>query len=102
MAAAATPVIGMASAQSGAILDNTKVSGNATVFEGSTLQSNGYSRVHLNNGSRLDLAAGSKAQVFANRVTLEQGMGEVQSSTGFEIYARTLTIQPSSSTSIAR
>jgi hypothetical protein len=100
--AAATPVIGMASAQSGAMLDNTKVSGNATVFEGSTLQSSGYSRVHLSNGSRLDLAAGSKAQVFANHVSLEQGMSEVQSPTGFEINTRTLKIQPTSSTSIAR
>jgi hypothetical protein len=102
MVAAATPVIGMASAQSGALLDDAKVSGNATIFEGSTLQSSGYSRVHLNNGSRLDLAAGSKAQVFANRATLEQGMTEVQSSTGFEIDARTLKIQPSNSSSIAR
>src|SRR6266481_1634084 len=101
LAGAAASVIGMASAQSGALLDNAKVSGNATVFEGSTLQSSGYSRVHLNNGSRLDLAAGSKAQVFANRVSLEQGMSEVQSSTGFEIEARTLKIQPSNSTSIA-
>src|SRR5437764_941097 len=102
VAAAATPVIGMASAQSGALLDNIKVSGNATVFEGSTLQSSGYSRVHLSNGSRLDLAAGSKAQVFANHISLEQGMSEVQSSTGFEIDARTLKIQPTSATSVAR
>lgn len=102
VAAAATPVIGMASAQNGATLDDAKVSGNATVFEGSTLQSSGYSRVHLNNGSRLDLAAGSKAQVFANSITLEKGMSEVQSSTGFEIDARTLKIQPSNSSAIAR
>ena len=102
MATAATPVIGMASAQSGATLDNNKVSGNTTVFEGSTLLSSGYSRVHLNNGARLDLAAGSKAQLFANHVSLEAGMSEVQSSTGFEIDARTLKIQPTSSTSIAR
>jgi len=102
LATAATPVIGMASAQSGALLDNAKVSGNATIFEGSTLQSTGYSRIHLSNGSRLDLAAGSKAQVFANRVSLEQGSSEVQSSTGFEIDARTLRIQPSEANSIAR
>jgi len=102
LAAAASSVIGMASAQSGALLDNAKVSGNATVFEGSRLQSSGYSRVHLSNGSRLDLAAGSTAQVFANRVSLEQGMSEVQSSTGFTIEARSLKIQPTSSNSIAR
>lgn len=102
LAGAAATVIGMASAQSGALLDSAKVSGNATVFEGSTLQSNGYSRVHLNNGSRLDLAAGSKAQLFSNRVALEQGMTEVQSATGFAVETRTLKIQPSTSDSIAR
>lgn len=102
LASAAAPVIGMASAQSGAVLDNAKVSGNATIFEGSTLQSSGYSRIHLNNGSRVDLAAGSKAQVFANRVALEQGMSEVQSASGFEIDAKTLRIQPSNANSVAR
>ncbi len=102
LVSAAAPAIGMASAQSGATLDNAKVSGNATIFEGSTLQSSGYSRIHLNNGSRLDLAAGSTAQVFANRVSLQQGMSEVQSSTGFEIDARSLRIQPSAANSIAR
>lgn len=102
LATAATAVIGMASAQSGAMLDNAKVSGNATIFEGSTLQSTGYSRIHLSNGSRLDLAAGSTAQVFANRVSLVQGSSEVQSSTGFEIDARTLRIQPSEANSVAR
>jgi hypothetical protein len=102
LVSAAAPAIGMASAQSGATLDNAKVSGNATILEGSSFQSTGYSRIHLNNGSRLDLAAGSSAKVFANRVSLEQGMSEVQSSTGFEIDARTLRIQPSAANSVAR
>ena len=102
LASASAPVIGMASAQSGATLDNAKVSGNATIFEGSTLQSSGYSRIHLNNGARVDLSAGSKAQLFSNRVALEQGMSEIQSSTGYEIDAKTLRIQPSGATSVAR
>ncbi len=99
---AAAPVIGMASAQSGVTLDNSKVSGTATLFEGSTLQSEGYSRIHLKNGTRLDLAAGSKAQVFANHAALSSGMGEMQSPSGFEIDTPGLKIQSTGADSVAR
>jgi hypothetical protein len=92
----------MASAPSGITLDNSRVSGNATLFDGATVQTEVYSRIKLNNGTRLDLGAGSKAQIFANRVALESGMSEAQSSSGYEIDARTLKIQPSDATSIAR
>jgi hypothetical protein len=101
-ASASAPAIGMASAPSGITLDNSRVSGNATLFDGSTVQTEVYSRIKLNNGTRLDLGAGSKAQIFANRVALENGMSEAQSSTGYEIDTRTLKIQPSDATSIAR
>ncbi len=102
VAVASAPVIGVASAQNGITLDDSRVSGDATLFAGSTVQTNGYSRIKLNNGTRLDLAAGSRAQVFGNRERLESGMSEVQSSSGFEIQARTLRIQPSNASSIAR
>ena len=72
---ASAPVIGMASAQSGITLDNSRVSGTATLFEGSKITAGGYSRLHLNNGTRLDLAAGSHAQVFADHASLESGQG---------------------------
>jgi hypothetical protein len=97
-----TPVIGMATAQSGLTLDNTKVGGNATLFDGSTVQAKSYSRIQLKNGSRLDLGTDSKARVFANRATLESGMSEIQSPSGFEIEAQTLRIRPSEASSIAR
>jgi len=83
-------------------LDNAKVSGNASVFDGSTLQTEGFSRIHMNNGTRLDLAAGSRATVFANHVSLEKGMSEVQSSSGFEVDTRTLMIRGAEASSIAR
>ncbi len=101
-ASASAPAIGMASAPSGITLDNSRVSGNATLFDGATVQTEAYARIKLNNGTRLDLGAGSKAQVFANRVALENGMSEAQSSTGYEIDTRMLKIQPSNATSIAR
>jgi hypothetical protein len=97
-----TPVIGMATAQNGLTLDNAKVGGNATLFDGSTVQANGYSRIQLKNGTRLDLGTDSKARIFANRATLESGMSEVQSPSGFEVEAQTLRIRPAEASSIAR
>ena len=102
LVSASAPVIGIASSQGGVTLDNAKVSGNASVFDGSTLQTEGFSRIHMNNGTRLDLAAGSRATVFSNHVSLEKGMSEVQSSSGFEVDTRTLMIRGAEASSIAR
>jgi len=103
-AATSSSVIGMASTQnsSALTLDNARVSGNATIFDGSTVDANGYVRMQLNNGSRLDFTAGSKGKVFSNRVSLESGMSEVQSGTGFEIDAQSLKVRPTSADAVAR
>lgn len=95
-------VIGMASAQSGATLDDAHVTGTATIFEGSRITSAGYSRLHLNSGARLDLAAGSEAQVFANHAALQAGSSEIEASSGYEIDAQTLKIRLAEKNSIAR
>jgi hypothetical protein len=76
--------------------------GDATLFEGATVQTDGYSRIRLNNGTRLDLGSGSRAQVFADRVALESGMGEIQGGAGYEIDVQSFRIQPSGAASIAR
>jgi hypothetical protein len=101
-AAASAPVIGIESSQSAVTLDNSRVLGNATVFDGSTVQTEGYSRIHLNNGTRLDLGADSRAQVFANRVSLERGTSEIQSAGGFELDARMVIVKSTNANSIAR
>ena len=100
-------VIGMTSGLTGTTLDNSKVGSGATLFDGSTVQttSNGdgsYSRIHLNDGTRLDFGAASKARVFAKRATLEIGTTEVQSASGYEIDTQLLKIQPVGATSVAR
>ena len=101
LAAGSKPVIGMALAQGGASVDNAKVFGSATLFEGTSFRADGYSRLAMNNGTRLDLGAGSQAQIFTNHVSLQNGLSEVQSGSGFSIEARTLTIRPDGN-SIAR
>lgn len=98
---ASAPIIGMTSAQNGVTLDNAKVAGTATIFDGSTVQSEGFSRIHLNNGTRLDFAAGSKAQLFATHATLSAGMTELQSA-NFEVDAKFVKVRPSGADAIAR
>jgi hypothetical protein len=99
---ASEAVIGMTSSQNGVTLNDAKVSGNATLFDGSTVRTEGFSRFSLKNGTRLDLGAGASAQVFANRASLTAGMGEVQSPSGFELDTKELKIRTVGSNSIAR
>ncbi|HZL55528.1 MAG TPA: hypothetical protein VFC21_00505, partial [Bryobacteraceae bacterium] len=101
-AAASETVIGMASAQSGITLDSSRVSGSATLFDGSTIVSTGFSSLKMNNGTRMYLDAGAKIRIYANRASLESGMTEIQSGSGFEIDANTVRIRTSLPSAIAR
>jgi hypothetical protein len=83
-------------------IDNAAVAGNATVFDGSKIQTKGYSRIQLNDGARLGLGAGSSVQVFANHLSLQSGAAEVQSKSKFEIDAGMVKIVPSDASSVAR
>jgi hypothetical protein len=105
LSAANSPVIGMVSSgagQAGVSIDGAKVSGNATLFDGSVVSSSGYSRLELSSGTRVDLGADSVVRVFANHVSLEGGSSEVQSASHYAIDARSLRIEPAETGSIAR
>ncbi len=105
MSAANSPIIGMVSSdpgQAGVWIDGARVSSNATLFDGSEVTTNGYSRLQLNSGARLNLGANSAARVFANHASLEGGAGEIQNATGFTMDARSLKIQLAEVSSIAR
>jgi hypothetical protein len=105
LSAAGSPVIGMVSSdagQAGVLIDGTRVSPNATLFEGSEVASPGYSRVRLNSGTRVDLGANSVVRIYADHASLEGGASEVQGPLGYAIDARSLRIQPSEAASVAR
>jgi hypothetical protein len=92
----------MASAQSGITLNHSWVAGNATLFEGSTVESSGYSRIELKSGTRMDLGAGSQAKIFSTHATLDRGQSEIQSGTGFELNANSLRIRPVGDNTVLR
>lgn len=106
LGAANSSVIGMISTGQGAagsvVIDGARASGNATLFDGSVVSSSGFSRLQLNSGTRLDLGADSVVRVFANHVSLEGGSSEVQSTSNYEIDARSLKIQSSEAGTVAR
>lgn len=97
---AASPAIGTIVTKGAFRVDNTTVSGNATLFEGSLLETAGAaSSVQLNSGARVSLAADSRGRLFGDRLVLEKGGSNLENSTGFRLVALGLTIQPDRSAS---
>lgn len=100
---AAPPVIGTVTARGAFRLDNSAVTGNATLFEGSTLETAAASSaVEMVSGARLSLASASKGRLFGDRMILEKGIGQLDKAENFRLEARGLTIQPETEKSSAR
>ncbi|HLW76091.1 MAG TPA: hypothetical protein VKS01_03880 [Bryobacteraceae bacterium] len=94
---AATPAIGIVTASGHVSIEHSQVWGNATLFDGATIETNAASSdVALRNGVRLQLGASSKARVFENRALLEKGVGQVGGSPSYELDAASLRIHADS------
>lgn len=90
---AASPMIGMAIAKGTFALDESKVSGNGTLFEGSVLQTGAASsEVRLNNGVRMLLDGSSRTKIYRDRMTLERGTGQVEGNAAYRIDAAGLQV----------
>src|SRR5207302_113872 len=86
-------MIGVAIAKGSFQVDDARVSGNGTIFDGASVQTaESSSQINLQNGARMALGPDSRARIMAARLTLEKGLGELQASAKFEIEARTLRI----------
>ena len=63
----ATPAIGIAVANGSFQVDRMRVSGNATLFDGSVIETAGSSsQIQLNTGQRLRLSSETRAQIYRN------------------------------------
>ena len=94
MAFAASPAIGIISASGHFTVEHSEVWGNATLFDGATVETGkASSELSLRNGVRVQLAAGSRAQVWEHRVLLEKGVGQVAAPAAYEVDAAGLKIQ---------
>jgi hypothetical protein len=83
-----TPAIGIVTASGHFTLQGSEVWGNATLFEGSTVETTAASsQLALSNGVKMQLGAGSRARVFAGRLMLDKGVGQVGQAAPFEVDA---------------
>jgi len=95
IATAAAPAIGTIQAKGTFRLDSATVTGNATLLEGSLLETAFVSSsVQLNSGARVAIAEDSRGRLFGDRLVLEKGATNLENATGFRLVAMGLTVQP--------
>ena len=85
---AATPSIGIVTASGHFTLQGSEVWGNATLFDGASLQTTDAStELALHNGAKVQLGAKSRARIYADHLLLESGVGQVTAAAPFEVDA---------------
>ena len=98
---AAPPSIGVAVTRGNFRVDDANVSGNATLVEGTTVETQRTaSSLQLTAGAHIALASDSKGQVFGDHIVLEKGGGQVEQLLGYRVEARGLTLE--SQTGVAK
>jgi hypothetical protein len=102
-----TPVIGKIVAQGAFRLDNATVSGNATLFEGATVESGtgapeGRPEIAFQSGARVSLGAVSRGRFFGDHIVLERGQSRLEKAGGLRVMARGLTVQPETGNTTGR
>ncbi len=101
--AAAEKTLGVATASGEFMVNNARVTGNATVFEGTVIATGAKSsRVRLGEGRQVGLAANSRARFHEDRLVLDEGVSEVATGGTYEIEAGKLRLSPASGDTMAR
>lgn len=96
---AATPSIGIAMSEGNIFINNSASAGNATIFDGSTLETqSAVSQVRLNGGAQLRLASDSKVTVYSDHVDLKKGSAKI---TGYSANASGLSVRADGTASAA-
>jgi hypothetical protein len=90
---AGTSGIGVAVANGTFMIDSSKVTGNATIFEGNVLETSGAaSTLRLNSGVRIRLDAETRSRLYHDRALLERGGGTFEVGAGFRVQTGALRI----------
>ena len=105
--AAAVPAIGTVVTSGAFRLNGATVRSNGTLFEGAMVETGAApARMDLTNGARLELESESTVRVFGGHLVLEHGATRIdrtaESTAGFLVETRGLTIQPDTSAATAR
>jgi hypothetical protein len=100
---AAAPAIGTVVAKGAFRLDHATVTGNATLFEGASIETALVaSSMELATGAKISLDPSSRGKFFGDHVILEKGAGRLEKAEGFKFEARGLIIQPETGNASAR
>ncbi len=84
--ATAAPAIGIVTASGHFSVEGSQVWGNATLFDGATVETgSSSSELALRNGVKVQLGAGSRAQIWQNRLVLEKGAAQLAAPGSFEV-----------------
>ena len=95
-AEAGTVSIGTASVRGDMRVDSYTVNGNATLFDGSVVETGqATADLRLNKGTEITLATSSRGTLYSNRLVLQQGEGELTSGSSFQLQANGLHVTPS-------
>jgi len=99
-AAAGTVAIGTASARGDMRVDSYTVNGDATLFDGSVVETGQVTAdLHLNKGTEVTLATGSRGTLYTDRMVLQHGQTELTSSNSYKIEANGLRVSAASANS---
>ena len=100
---ASTASIGVATANGNFQVNSSQVRGSSTLMDGTVIETgSASSQVQMNNGAHVRVAAGSRAKIYEGRLILEKGVGELDSSTAFQVEAHSLRISNAGPNTVAR
>jgi hypothetical protein len=94
-AAAGTVSIGTASARGDMRVDSYLVKGNATLFDGSVVETGqATANLRLNKGTEITMSTASRGTLHSDRLVLQQGESELAASSSFQLEANGLRVTP--------
>lgn len=94
-AEAGTVSIGTASARGEMRVDNYNVNGNATLFDGSVVETGKASAsLRLERGTQITMSTASRGTLYSDHIVLQQGASEVAPAKSFQLEAIGLHVSP--------
>jgi hypothetical protein len=100
---ASTASIGVATANGSFQVNSSQVRGSSTLMEGTVIETGAASsQVQMNNGAHVRVSAGSRVKIYEGRAILEKGVGELDSSTAYQVEAHSLRISNAGPDTVAR
>lgn len=101
--ASASTAIGTATARGDIRVDGYAVSGNATLFDGSAVQTDAASAtIRIDKGTEIKLATGSMGTLFHDHMILDHGSSQLSSDGSYRLDAGSFSVMPADGKALGR